>query len=90
MNQRTASAAENWLDLFCMSLALDITGRETRQVLTSPMNGLSIRNHAAGIASIDLLAVSTNSFKLLHGLVVMSHARRRLVRIAVTFNPTAE
>jgi len=49
-----------------------------------------LRNHAAGIASIDLFVVRTISFKLLYGLVVLSHARRRLVRIAVTSNPTAE
>jgi transposase InsO family protein len=48
------------------------------------------RNHAAGIASIDLFVVRTISFNLLYGLVVLSHARRRLVRIAVTSNPTAE
>src|SRR5579862_2102724 len=49
-----------------------------------------LRNHAAEIASIDLFVVRTISFKLLYGLVVLSHARRRLVRIAVTSNPTAE
>jgi hypothetical protein len=43
-------------------------------------------NHAAGIASI----VSTISFKLLYGLVILRHARRRLVSISVTNNPTAE
>jgi hypothetical protein len=49
-----------------------------------------LRNHAAGIAAIDLFVVRTITFKLLYGLVVLSHARRRLVRIAVTSNPTAE
>jgi hypothetical protein len=49
-----------------------------------------LSNHAAGIASIDLFVVRTISFKLLYGLVVLSHARRRLVRIAVSSNPTAE
>jgi transposase InsO family protein len=49
-----------------------------------------LRNHAAGIASIDLFVVRTISFKLLYGLVVLNHARRRVVRIAVTSNPTAE
>jgi transposase InsO family protein len=34
--------------------------------------------------------VRTISFKLLYGLVILRHARRRLVRIAVTSNPTAE
>ena len=49
-----------------------------------------LRNHAAGIASLDLFVVSTISFKLLYGLVVLRHARRRLVAISVTPNPTAE
>ena len=49
-----------------------------------------LHNHAAGIASVDLFVVRTISFKLLHGLVILRHARRRLVRIAVTSNPTAE
>jgi hypothetical protein len=48
-----------------------------------------LRNHAAGIASIDLFVVRTISFKLLYGLVILRHARRRLVTISVTNNPTA-
>jgi transposase InsO family protein len=49
-----------------------------------------LRNHAAGIASIDLFVVRTISFKLLYGLVILRHARRHLVSIRVTNNPTAE
>jgi transposase InsO family protein len=49
-----------------------------------------LHNQAAGLASLDLFVVCTVSFKLLYGLVILSHARRRLVRIAVTSNPTAE
>jgi transposase InsO family protein len=49
-----------------------------------------LRNQTAEIASIDLFVVRTISFKLLYGLVILHHARRRLVRIAVTTNPTAE
>jgi transposase InsO family protein len=49
-----------------------------------------LRNHAAGIASLDLFVVRTISFKLLYGLVILRHARRRLVSIGVTHNPTAE
>jgi transposase InsO family protein len=49
-----------------------------------------LRNHAAGIASIDLFVVPTVSFKLLYGLVILSHARRKLATIAVTSNPTSE
>ena len=48
-----------------------------------------LRNHAAGIASLDLFVVRTISFKLLYGLVILRHARRRLVTINVTSNPTA-
>jgi transposase InsO family protein len=43
-----------------------------------------------GIASLDLFVVRTISFKLLYGLVILRHARRRLVSISVTENPTAE
>jgi transposase InsO family protein len=43
-----------------------------------------------GIASLDLFVVHTISFKLLYGLVILRHARRRLVSISVTDNPTAE
>ena len=49
-----------------------------------------LRNHAAGIASIDLFVVHTISFRLLYGLVILRHSRRRLVTISVTSNPTAE
>src|SRR6516164_3431231 len=49
-----------------------------------------LRNHAAGIASIDLFVVRSISFKLLYGLVILGHLRRRLVWISVTTNPTAE
>ena len=49
-----------------------------------------LRNHADGIASLDLFVVRTISFKLLYGLVILRHARRRLVSISVTSNPTAE
>jgi hypothetical protein len=49
-----------------------------------------LRNHAAGVASLDLFVIRTISFKLLYGLMILRHARRRLVTIRVTTNPTAE
>jgi transposase InsO family protein len=49
-----------------------------------------LRNHATGIASLDLFVVRTISFKLLYGLVILRHGRRRLARIGITSNPTAE
>ena len=49
-----------------------------------------LRNHAAGIASLDLFIVRTISFKLLYGLVILHHGRRRLVTVKITDNPMAE
>ena len=49
-----------------------------------------LRNHAEGIASVDFFVVPTVAFKLLFGLVILRHDRRRLVHIAVTVNPTAD
>ncbi len=48
-----------------------------------------LRNHVAGIASLDLFVVRTISFKLLYGPVILRHARRRPVTISVTSNPSA-
>jgi len=49
-----------------------------------------LRNHADGVASIDLFVVPTATFKLLFGLLILRHDRRRLVHTAVTTNPTAD
>ena len=49
-----------------------------------------LRNHAEGIASIDLFVVPTISFEQLYAFLILSHRRRRLLWTAVTRNPTAE
>jgi hypothetical protein len=49
-----------------------------------------LRNHADGIAAIDLFVVPTIGFKLLFGLVVVRHQRRLIIHVAATYNPTAE
>ena len=49
-----------------------------------------LQNHADGIASIDLFTVPTGTFKLLFGLFILRHDRRKLIHIAVTTNPTAD
>jgi len=49
-----------------------------------------LRNHADGIAAIDLFVVPTVSFKLLFGFVVLCHGRRLLVHIGVTSHPSAD
>src|SRR6187200_3004673 len=47
-------------------------------------------NHADGIASIDLFVVPTISFRLLYGLLVLRHDRRRILWLGVTAHRTAE
>jgi hypothetical protein len=49
-----------------------------------------LRNHADGIASIDLFVVPTLSFRLLYGLVILQHGRRQILWSGVTAHPTAE
>ncbi len=49
-----------------------------------------LRNHADGIASMDLFVVPTFSFRLLYGFLVLRHRRRRIMWLGVTANPTAE
>src|SRR5271155_5090246 len=49
-----------------------------------------LRNHAAGIASIDLFVVPTAFFKLLYAVVILGHERRRLIGFGVTAHPSAE
>ena len=48
-----------------------------------------LRNHADGIASMDLFVVPTLSFRPLCGILVLRHRRRRLLWLGVTANPTA-
>ena len=49
-----------------------------------------LRNHADGIAAMDLFVVPTVSFRLLYGLLIMGHGRRQIVWLGVTAHPTAE
>jgi transposase InsO family protein len=49
-----------------------------------------LRNHADGIAAIDLFVVPTIGFRLLYALVILNHDRRQIVHIAATYHPTAE
>ena len=49
-----------------------------------------LRNHADGIATVDLFVVPTISFKLLYGFVVMSHGRRKILYLSTTAHPSAE
>ena len=49
-----------------------------------------LRNHADGIAAMDLFVVPTVSFRLLYGLLIMGHGRRQIMWLGVTAHPTAE
>jgi transposase InsO family protein len=48
------------------------------------------RNHADGIASLDLFVVPTISFQLLYGLLILKHGRREILCLAATTHPSAE
>lgn len=48
-----------------------------------------LRNHAAGIAAVDLFVVPTIGFRLLYVLIVLRHDRRKLLLLGVTSHPTA-
>ena len=49
-----------------------------------------LRNHADGIAAMDLFVVPTISFRLLYGLLILRHDRRRILWLGATTHPTAE
>ena len=49
-----------------------------------------LRNHADGIAAMDLFVVPTISFRLLYGLLILRHDRRRLMWLGATAHPTAD
>ena len=49
-----------------------------------------LRNHAPGIASIDLFVVRVYLLPAALCLVILRHSRKRLVSIRVTDSPTAE
>ena len=49
-----------------------------------------LRNHADGIAAIDLFVVPTISFRLMYGLLILQHGRRELLWMGVIAHPSAE
>src|SRR5712671_2368366 len=49
-----------------------------------------LRNHADGIASMDLFVVPTISFRLLYGFLVLRHSRREILWLGVTAHPNAQ
>lgn len=49
-----------------------------------------LANHVGQIMAADFFVVPTATGRLLFVLVILAHARRRIVRVAVTEHPTAE
>jgi putative transposase len=47
-----------------------------------------LRNHAEGIAAIDMFVVASASFRLLYVMIILAHDRRKIMRTAVTEHPT--
>src|SRR5215510_5897254 len=49
-----------------------------------------LNNHASGLIALDFFTVPTATFRVLFGLVILTHNRRRLVHFNVTEHPPAE
>jgi putative transposase len=49
-----------------------------------------LKNHAKDLIAVDFFTVPTATFRIVFVLVVLRHARRRLVHFNVTEHPTAE
>src|SRR3982075_31413 len=75
------------VDIGQTSVAKDMVGRRK-----PPSQGWRtfLRNHADGIAAMDMFVVPTISFRLLYGLLIMGHRRRHILWFGVTAHPTAE
>ena len=60
-----------------------------RRGAPSPTWRTFLRNHAEGIAAIDMFVVASASFRLLYVTVILAHERRRIIHTGVTEHPTA-
>src|SRR3984893_17488821 len=60
-----------------------------RRGAPSPTWRTFLRNHAEGIAAIDMFVAASASFRLLYVMIILAHDRRNIVRTAVTEHPTA-
>jgi hypothetical protein len=65
-----------------LKLGIDISqtsvGKYMARTRRPPSQGWKtfLRNHAEGIAAMDLFVVPTVSFRLLYGLLILKHGRR--------------
>ena len=49
-----------------------------------------LRNHADGVAAMDLFVVPTIAFRLLYGFLILHHGRREILWVGTTAQPNAE
>src|ERR1700737_4910972 len=67
------------------------SGDETRRPKAASQGWRTfLRNHADGIAAMDMFVVPTMSFRLLYGFLILGHGRRHILWFGVTAHPTAE
>ena len=66
-----------------------IYGAEEKATVTG-LADISTQPCRRGIAAMDLFVVPTISFRLLYGLLILRHDRRRLLWLETTTHPTAE
>ena len=59
-----------------------------RQGAPSPSWRSFLRNHAEGIAAIDMFVVASASFRLLYVMIILAQDRRKIMRTGVTEHPT--
>jgi hypothetical protein len=60
-----------------------------RRCAPSPTWRTFLRNHAEGVAAIDVFVAASASFRLLYVMIILAHDRRNILRTAVTEHPTA-
>jgi len=60
-----------------------------RRGAPSPTWRSFLRNHAEGIAAIDMFVVASASFRLLFVMIILAHDHRKIMRTAVTEQRTA-
>ncbi len=60
-----------------------------RRGAPSPTWRTFLRNHAEGVAAIDVFVAASASFRLLYVMIILARDRRNILRTAVTEHPTA-
>lgn len=59
-----------------------------RPKLSSPTWRSFLRNHISDTAAVDMFVVVTVTFRLLYGVIVLGHDRRKIIHFDVTAHPT--